>query len=91
MDIANEHLCYVVTDKKSAWHMPLAKDLSLITKIVITHIAKSQARLAIYTKVEWLKESNLILHSQSTAFNSFNFVAWLTNNGMHRRHRRKST
>ena len=53
IDVLNDHLCYVVTDKKTPWHLPYKKDFMQVSKIVITHIAKSKCRLAIFTKVEW--------------------------------------
>jgi hypothetical protein len=49
----DEHLCYVVTDKKTPWHLPHHSQFMLITKIVITHVAKSRSKLAIYTVVDW--------------------------------------
>ncbi|KAL8820541.1 MAG: hypothetical protein Q9223_001252 [Gallowayella weberi] len=55
IDSLNEHLCYVVTDRKTPWALPHGRDLSLLTKIVITHHAKSKCKLAIYTKVDWTK------------------------------------
>ncbi|KAL8768791.1 MAG: hypothetical protein Q9209_005080 [Squamulea sp. 1 TL-2023] len=60
IDSLNEHLCYVVTDRKTPWALPYGHDLSLLTKIVITHHAKSKCRLAIYTKVEWQKRLGLL-------------------------------
>jgi hypothetical protein len=51
----NDHVCYVVTDYKTPWHLPHPKDFMLVTKIVITHVAKSKCKLAIYTKVAWSK------------------------------------
>ncbi|KAI9664148.1 MAG: SNF1-interacting protein [Trizodia sp. TS-e1964] len=53
IDILNDHLCYVVTDKKTPWHLPHQNDFMLISKIVITYLAKSKCKLAIFTKVEW--------------------------------------
>ncbi|KAL8729729.1 MAG: hypothetical protein Q9166_004557 [cf. Caloplaca sp. 2 TL-2023] len=53
IDSLNEHLCYVVTDRKTPWALPYGRNLSLLTKIVITHYAKSECRLAIYTKADW--------------------------------------
>lgn len=53
VDIANDHLCYVVTDLKAPWHLPHADDFSLVTKVVITHVAKSKCLLRIFTSVEW--------------------------------------
>lgn len=55
----DEHLCYVVTDKKTPWHLPHHENFKLITKIVITHLAKSKSRLTIWTKVEWSRSSSL--------------------------------
>ncbi|KAL8656109.1 MAG: hypothetical protein Q9226_002784 [Calogaya cf. arnoldii] len=53
IDSLNEHLCYVVTDRKTPWALPYGKHFSLLTKIVITHHAKSKCRLATYTRVDW--------------------------------------
>ncbi|OCK76252.1 hypothetical protein K432DRAFT_336025 [Lepidopterella palustris CBS 459.81] len=53
IEVLNDHLCYVVTDKKSPWYLPLSDYFTLVSKIVITHVGKSQCKLAIYTKVEW--------------------------------------
>jgi hypothetical protein len=40
---------------KTPWHLPHYKDFMLVSKIVITHVAKSKCKLAIYTKVDWTK------------------------------------
>lgn len=37
------------------WHLPHSQDFMLVSKIVITHQAKSKCKLAIYTKVDWSK------------------------------------
>ncbi|PQE18671.1 PH domain-containing protein [Rutstroemia sp. NJR-2017a BVV2] len=55
IEIMNDHVCYVVTDSKTPWHLPHFKDFMLVSKIVITHVAKSKCKLAIYTKVDWSK------------------------------------
>jgi len=55
IDIMNDHICYVVIDHKTPWHLPHHKDFMLVSKIVITHVAKSRCKLAIYTKVDWFK------------------------------------
>ncbi|KAI9740703.1 MAG: SNF1-interacting protein [Claussenomyces sp. TS43310] len=55
IEVLNDHVCYVVTDMKTPWHLPHHDDFMLVTKIVITHVAKSKCKLAIYTKVEWSK------------------------------------
>ncbi|KAJ5106547.1 hypothetical protein N7456_003222 [Penicillium angulare] len=57
IDVLNDHLCYVITDKRTPWHLPLRRHFRLVSKIVITFVAKSKCKLAIYTKVEWLKSS----------------------------------
>lgn len=55
IEVMNDHVCYVVTDFKTPWHLPHHKDFMLVSKIVITHVAKSKSKLAIYTKVDWSK------------------------------------
>ena len=60
IDSLNEHLCYVVTDRKTPWALPYGRHLSLLTKIVITHHAKSKCRLAIYIKVDWQRRVRLL-------------------------------
>lgn len=68
IDVLNDHLCYVITDKRTPWHLPLRRHFRLVSKIVITFVAKSKCKLAIYTKVEWLK-SNYGLGSKFCPFN----------------------
>ena len=55
IDVMNEHLCYVVTDRKTPWHLPYLHRFMLVSKIVITHVAKSKCKLAIYVHVDWSK------------------------------------
>ncbi|QSZ30583.1 hypothetical protein DSL72_000139 [Monilinia vaccinii-corymbosi] len=59
IDIMNDHVCYVVTDSKTPWHLPHFQDFMLVSKIVITHVAKSKCKLTIYTKVEWSKSPKI--------------------------------
>ncbi|PIG82416.1 transcription factor SipA3 [Aspergillus arachidicola] len=54
IDVLNDHLCYVITDKRTPWHLPFKRSFRLVSKIVITFVAKGKSKLAIYTKVEWL-------------------------------------
>lgn len=54
IDVLNDHLCYVVTDKRTPWHLPFKRSFRLVSKVVITFVSKSKSKLAIYTKVEWL-------------------------------------
>lgn len=56
IDVLNDHLCYVVTDKRTAWYLPYRRSFKMVSKIVITHVAKSKSKLAVFTKVEWVKE-----------------------------------
>ncbi|PGH08804.1 hypothetical protein AJ80_07761 [Polytolypa hystricis UAMH7299] len=60
VDVLNEHLCYVVTDKRTPWHLPFKRYFRLVSKIVITHVSKSRCKLAVFTKVEWLWEPYVI-------------------------------
>ncbi|KAB2572893.1 putative PH domain-containing protein [Lasiodiplodia theobromae] len=60
IEVLNDHLCYVVADKKTPWYLPNSKDFVLISKFVVTHVAKSRCRLAVYTKLEWTNEPKLI-------------------------------
>ena len=55
IDIFNDHITYVVTHIKAPWHLPHSQAFKLVTKVVITHLAKSKCKLAIYTKVDWSK------------------------------------
>lgn len=55
----NDHLCYVVTDTKDPYYLPLSNRFQLISKYVITHSAKSKCRFAIFHKVVWLHPSGL--------------------------------
>lgn len=59
IDVSNDHLCYVVTTRKTPWQLPYSQNFSLLTKIVITHHAKSKCRLAIYNKVDWTQTAGL--------------------------------
>ena len=55
IEVLNDHLCYVVTDTKTPWHLPHWTDFMLVSTIVITHLTKSKCKLVIYTSVEWSK------------------------------------
>ena len=58
IDVMNDHLCYVVTNTKIPWRLPYAssKRFYLLTKLVITHVAKSKSRLAIFQNIVWTKQ-----------------------------------
>jgi hypothetical protein len=53
IEIFSDHVTYVVTHEKTPWYLPHADGFKLVTKIVITHVAKSKCKLAIFTKVVW--------------------------------------
>ncbi|KAI1939040.1 SNF1-interacting protein [Ophidiomyces ophidiicola] len=60
VDVLNDHLCYVVTDKRSPWHLPFKQQFQLVSKVVITHVTKSKCKLAVFTRVDWLFKPPLI-------------------------------
>lgn len=68
IDSLNEHLCYVVTDRKTPWALPYGQNFSLLTKVVITHHAKSKCRLAIYTRVDWESSAGLFQRKYSVKY-----------------------
>ncbi|OAF55262.1 SNF1-interacting protein [Pseudogymnoascus destructans] len=53
IDVLNDHVCYVVSDYKTPWHLPHHAYFKLVKKIVITYVAKSRCKLAIFTAVQW--------------------------------------
>lgn len=55
IDVFSDHITYVVTYNKTPWHLPHSSSFKILTKVVITHVAKSKCKLALYTKVEWSK------------------------------------
>ncbi|KAG6004879.1 hypothetical protein E4U21_000655 [Claviceps maximensis] len=55
IDVYNDHVTYVVTHIRTAWHLPHSQSFKLVTKVVITHVAKSKCKLAAYVKIEWTK------------------------------------
>ncbi|KAF2860752.1 hypothetical protein K470DRAFT_231757, partial [Piedraia hortae CBS 480.64] len=59
IDIINDHLCYVVTATPNLWWLPYCSRMAPITKIVITHAAKSKCKLAIYEQINWTKPPRL--------------------------------
>lgn len=62
IEVFSDHVTYVVTHEKTPWHLPYAQGFKLVTKIVITHVAKSKCKLAIFTKVVWSKAPALTKH-----------------------------
>ncbi|KAG6038089.1 hypothetical protein E4U41_004558 [Claviceps citrina] len=55
IDVYKDHVTYVVTHMKTAWHLPHSQSFKLVIKIVITHVAKSKCKLAAYVGVDWSK------------------------------------
>lgn len=53
IDLFSDHVTYVVTHNRTAWHLPHSNSFKLISKIVITHVAKSKCKLAIWVKIDW--------------------------------------
>lgn len=62
IEVYNDHLCYEVMEKRVPWNFPYAKNFVMVSKIVITHSAKSKCKLAVYTRLDWIKP---ILFGQS--------------------------
>jgi hypothetical protein len=58
IDVFHDHITYVVTHVKTPWHLPHSQAFKIVTKIVITHVAKSKCKLAIFTEVEWSKNKS---------------------------------
>ncbi|KAF1983978.1 transcription factor SipA3 [Aulographum hederae CBS 113979] len=82
IDVYNDHLCYVVTDKKTPWHLPSSANFMLVSKVVITHVSKARCKLAIYTRPEWSKVTfgQTLINSAATSTlqtNSENLLAIL--------------
>ncbi|KAF5018434.1 hypothetical protein F66182_9585 [Fusarium sp. NRRL 66182] len=59
IDVFSDHVTYVVTHVKTAWHLPHSSWFKVVSKIVITHVAKTKCKLAIYTKTDWSKVPTL--------------------------------
>lgn len=53
IEVLNDHLCYVVSDRKTPWYLPGHERFVLLSKIIITHVSKARCKLAIYVKVDW--------------------------------------
>lgn len=53
IEVSNDHLCYVVSDRKTPWYLPGHERFVLLSKIVITHVSKARCKLAVHIKVDW--------------------------------------
>ncbi|KAH9882861.1 hypothetical protein J1614_000227 [Plenodomus biglobosus] len=56
IEVLNDHLCYVVSDRKTPWYLPGNERFILLSKTVITHVSKARCKLAIYIKVDWKRD-----------------------------------
>lgn len=56
IEVLNDHLCYVVSDRKTPWYLPGNERFVLLSKTVITHVSKARCKLAIYIKVDWKRD-----------------------------------
>lgn len=59
IELLSDHATYVVSHVRTAWHLPHSRFFKLVVKIVITHVAKSRCKLAIYVRVDWSKSPAL--------------------------------
>jgi len=59
IEVFSDHVTYVITYVRTPWHLPHPDSFKLITKIVITHVAKSKCKLALFIKVAWSKPPTL--------------------------------
>lgn len=56
IEVLNDHLCYVVSDKKTPWYLPGHERFILHSKIVVTHVHKSRCKLSIHSKIDWKRD-----------------------------------
>ncbi|EFX04020.1 transcription factor [Grosmannia clavigera kw1407] len=67
IEVFSDHVTYVVTHIRTAWHMPSSQAFKVVVMVVITHVAKSKCKLAVYTRVDWnkaLKFSRMLIERQ---------------------------
>jgi hypothetical protein len=60
IEVMNDHLCYVVSDRKTPWYLPGHERFVLLSKIVITHVSKARCKLAVHTKIEWKRNPRIV-------------------------------
>jgi hypothetical protein len=60
IEVMNDHLCYVVSDRKTPWYLPGHERFVLLSKIVITHVSKARCKLAVYTKIDWKRNPRIV-------------------------------
>ncbi|KAF3002962.1 SNF1-interacting protein [Curvularia kusanoi] len=59
IEVMNDHLCYVVSDRKTPWYLPGHERFVLLSKIVITHVSKARCKLAVHTKIDWKRNPRI--------------------------------
>ena len=59
IEVMNDHLCYVVSDRKTPWYLPGHELFVLLSKIVITHVSKARCKLAVHTKIDWKRNPRI--------------------------------
>ncbi|ORY15388.1 hypothetical protein BCR34DRAFT_558741 [Clohesyomyces aquaticus] len=59
IEVANDHLCYVVANRQTPWYLPSNNRFMLLSKIVITHVAKARCKLSIHIKVDWSRHPRI--------------------------------
>ncbi|KAG9200674.1 SNF1-interacting protein [Epicoccum nigrum] len=60
IEVMNDHLCYVVSDRKTPWYLPGHERFVLLSKIVITHVSKARCKLAVHTKIDWKRNPRIV-------------------------------
>jgi hypothetical protein len=59
IEVLNDHLCYVVSDRKTPWYLPGHERFVLLSKVVITHVSKARCKLAVHTKIDWKRNPRI--------------------------------
>lgn len=59
IEVMNDHLCYVVSDRKTPWYLPGHERFVLLSKVVITHVSKARCKLAVHTKIDWKRNPRI--------------------------------
>ncbi|KAJ4343098.1 SNF1-interacting protein [Ascochyta clinopodiicola] len=59
IEVLNDHLCYVVSDRKTPWYLPGHERFVLLSKVVITHVSKARCKLAVHTKIDWKRDPRI--------------------------------
>lgn len=59
IEVLNDHLCYMVSDRKTPWYLPGHERFVLLSKIVITHVSKARCKLAVHTKIDWKRNPRI--------------------------------